>query len=78
MPKHELMSDYDIITDGHDTGRRRPRSPVGSDQWRLTGSLHHATIFEMNVESYRRKAAQKTVGALTLKMAGTGDNTQPD
>ena len=24
--------------------------------------VHHATIFEMNVESYRRKAAQKAKG----------------
>ena len=24
--------------------------------------VHHATIFEMNVESYRRKAAQKAMG----------------
>jgi len=34
--------------------------------------VHHATIFEMNVESYRRKAAQKAKGS------GRSTATQPD
>ena len=41
--------------------------------------VHHATIFEMNVESYRRKAAQKTAGsAWTPKTDGNGDSMQLD
>jgi DNA replication protein DnaC len=41
--------------------------------------VHHATIFEMNVESYRRKAAQKTAGsAWTTKTDGNGDSMQLD
>ena len=37
--------------------------------------VHHATIFEMNVESYRRKAAQKITGlGRATKTDGTGDN----
>ena len=59
--------EYDLPRPGHDTGRRRPRSAVGPNQWRLTGSLHHATtpprhhatIIEMNVESYRRTSGTK-------------------
>jgi hypothetical protein len=48
---------------------------VGSNQWRNTGSLHHATIFEMNVESYRRKAAQKARGSSRpTKMDDTSAN----
>jgi DNA replication protein DnaC len=71
--------EYDLPRPGHDAGRRRSRSPVGSDQWRLTGSLHHATIFEMNVESYRRKAAQKVRGSSRpTKTDDTSDNKQPD
>jgi DNA replication protein DnaC len=41
--------------------------------------VHHATIFEMNVESYRRKAAQKTAGsAWTPKTDGNNDSMQLD
>jgi DNA replication protein DnaC len=37
--------------------------------------VHHATIFEMNVESYRRKAAQRAKeSGQTTKMAATSDN----
>lgn len=39
--------------------------------------VHHATIFEMNVESYRRKAAIKAGGQdRTTKIAQDADNTQ--
>ena len=41
--------------------------------------VHHATIFEMNVESYRRKAAQKATGSgRATKTDGTSGNAQPD
>jgi len=37
--------------------------------------VHHATIFEMNVESYRRKAAQKAKGSgRPTKTDGNSDN----
>jgi DNA replication protein DnaC len=37
--------------------------------------VHHATIFEMNVESYRRKAAQNAKGSgRPTKTADTSDN----
>ena len=41
--------------------------------------VHHATIFEMNVESYRRKAAQKAKGShRATKTDAISDNKQPD
>jgi len=41
--------------------------------------VHHATIFEMNVESYRRKAAQKAKGSHRATKTDTiSDNKQPD
>ena len=39
---------------------RRAVLPLEGPLFRLT--VHHATIFEMNVESYRRKAAEKAKG----------------
>ena len=41
--------------------------------------VHHATIFEMNAESYRRKAAIKASGTdRETKTVENGDNTQTD
>jgi len=41
--------------------------------------VHHATIFEMNVESYRRKAAQKAKGSHRATKTDTiSDKKQPD
>ena len=41
--------------------------------------VHHATIFEMNVESYRRKAAQNAKGSAGNAKANTPvTSTSPD
>ena len=41
--------------------------------------VHHATIFEMNVESYRRKAAQKAKGTgRSTKTLNASNNEQTD
>ena len=40
--------------------------------------VHHATIFEMNVESYRRKAAQQAKGPGRPAQRATPTNIKPD
>ncbi len=40
--------------------------------------VHHATIFEMNVESYRRRAAQKAKGPGRPAQKATPENTKAD
>ena len=40
--------------------------------------VHHATIFEMNVESYRRRAAEQTKGLGRTPQRAASVNTQPD
>ncbi|MDR9394783.1 MAG: ATP-binding protein [Roseovarius sp.] len=40
--------------------------------------VHHATIFEMNVESYRRRAAEQAKGPGRPAQRATPENTKPD
>jgi DNA replication protein DnaC len=40
--------------------------------------VHHATIFEMNVESYRRRAAEQAKGPGRPAQRATPANTKPD
>ena len=40
--------------------------------------VHHATIFEMNVESYRRRAAEQTKGLAQTPQRATAPNIQAD
>jgi DNA replication protein DnaC len=40
--------------------------------------VHHATIFEMNVESYRRRAAEQAKGYERSPQRAASLNTQPD
>ncbi len=40
--------------------------------------VHHATIFEMNVESYRRRAAEQAKGYGRPPQRAASVNTQPD
>jgi DNA replication protein DnaC len=40
--------------------------------------IHHATIFEMNVESYRRRAAEQAKGQGRPDQQATPANTKPD
>jgi hypothetical protein len=40
--------------------------------------VHHAAIFEMNVESYRRRAAEKAKGPARPAQKETTANSKPD
>jgi DNA replication protein DnaC len=40
--------------------------------------VHHAAIFEMNVESYRRKAAERAIGPGRPPQKATAANTKSD
>ena len=66
----------DLPGQSHDRRRHRPGSPVGANQWRLTGSLHHASILEMNAESFRQRAAAACKMAQGQASPTTTDDNQ--